>query len=105
MNPRTSCGSGNSDLLLSRVDELHATEEARTLVEQRYVDGYGALFPDLASAWDEQVKGTETIAAMAVRLAALDSVAAAVAPDPETLSNRTHPARRRPGRAGQGRGT
>jgi hypothetical protein len=77
------------DLLLSRVDELHATEEARTLVEQRYVDGYGALFPDLASAWEEQVQCTGTIAAMAVRLAELDGVAPTVPPDPEALSRRT----------------
>lgn len=77
------------DLLLSRVDELHATQEARTLVEERYLDGPAALFPDLARAWDEQVKGTETIAAMAVRLAELDGVAPTVPPDPEALSCRT----------------
>jgi hypothetical protein len=77
------------DLLLSRVDELHASQEARTLVEQRYLDGRGALFPDLASPWDEQVKGTEISAAMAVRLAELDGVARTVSPDPKALSCRT----------------
>jgi hypothetical protein len=77
------------DLLLSRVDELHAAGEARTVVEQRYLDGHGALFPDLASAWDEQVKGTEIIAAMAVRLADFDGVPPAVPGDPDALARRT----------------
>ena len=77
------------DLLLSRVDELHATGKARTLVEERYLDGHDALFPDLVRAWEEQVKGTELIAVMAVRLAELDGVPSAAEPDPEVVSDRT----------------
>jgi hypothetical protein len=77
------------DLLLSRVGELHATAEARTLVQERYLDGHSALFPDVASAWEEHLRGTQLIADMAVRLAELDGVAPAVAPDPDALSGRT----------------
>jgi hypothetical protein len=77
------------DLLLSRVDELHASAEARTQVQERYLDGHSALFPDVAAAWQEQVRSTELIATMAVRLAELRGVAPAVAPDPEALSRRT----------------
>jgi hypothetical protein len=77
------------DLLLARVDELLTTQEARTLAEERYLDGHAALFPDLAAAWDEQVQGTRLIAAMAVRLAELDGVPPALQPDPEVLPRRT----------------
>jgi len=77
------------DLLLFRVSELHADGEARALVEQRYLDGHAALFPDLATAWAEQVRSTEIIAAMAVRLAELEGVPPAVPPDPDVLSERT----------------
>jgi len=77
------------DLLLFRVSELRAAQEARTLVEGRYLEGHGALFPDVASAWDEQVKSTSEIADMAVRLAEFDAVAAAVPSNAEALSLRT----------------
>jgi len=44
------------DLLGFRVSELHAFGEARTIVEARYLDGHLALFPDLAAAWEAQVR-------------------------------------------------
>jgi hypothetical protein len=77
------------DLICVRVDELLASGEARTLAEERYLDGHTALFPAVAAAWDEQVHSTELIAAMAVRMAELDGARTAPAPDPETLSRRT----------------
>jgi hypothetical protein len=77
------------DLICVRVDELLASGEARTLAEERYLDGHGALFPDLAAAWEEQIHSTELIADMAVRMAELDGARAAPAPDPETPSRRT----------------
>jgi hypothetical protein len=76
------------DLHLSRVDVLHATAEARTMVQERYLEGHLALFPDVAAAWEEQVRSTQLVAAMAVRLAELDGVAPAAAPRPEALSLR-----------------
>src|ERR1035437_9692910 len=36
------------DLALVRVSELHAAQEARSIVEGRYLDGHGFLFPDAA---------------------------------------------------------
>ena len=77
------------DLICVRVEELEASGEGRTIVEERYLDGHGALFPAVAAAWTEQIHSTELIAAMAVRTAELDGARAAPAPDPETLSRRT----------------
>lgn len=77
------------DLLAFRVGELHATQEARTIAQVQYLDGHAALFPDVAEAWAEQVKSTQALAAMAVRLAELDGVTPAVPQDPEAVSLRT----------------
>ena len=95
------------NLLLSRVNELQKVQEARTLVQERYLDGHDAMFPDLASAWDERVHCTQEIAAMAVRLAEIDGVAPAAEPGPEAISRRTaelvadlvEPAKPRPSRS------
>jgi hypothetical protein len=77
------------DLLTFRVGELRALEEARTIVESRYLDGHAALFPDVAAAWEDQVKRTQALADMAVRRAALDGVPAAPPQVSEALSQRT----------------
>jgi hypothetical protein len=77
------------DLLAFRLGELRAAQEARSIVERRYLDGHGTLFPDLAAAWDEQVRSTETIADAAARLASFARVPAALPPEPEALSART----------------
>ena len=60
------------DLLLRRVFELHALEEARGRVEDRYLQGTPALFPALQRAWDEQREQSEQSAVMAIRIAELD---------------------------------
>ncbi len=65
------------DLLELRVRELRAEQEARTLVEERYLAGHPALFPDALTAWDAQRTRTETLADVGVRLAELDGVPAA----------------------------
>ena len=77
------------DLLVYRVSELRAVQEARSLVQGRYLDGHDALFPDVARAWDEQVRSTQIIADMAARLAEFDGVPPAVPTAPEALSRRT----------------
>ena len=77
------------DLLAFRLGELRAAGEARSIVEKRYLEGHAALFPDVAAAWDEQVRDTEVIADAAVRLAAFAGVPAAMAPEPEALDRRT----------------
>jgi hypothetical protein len=75
-------------LLLFRVAELRAAQDARALVEQRYLAGHTALFPDAVKAWDEQVRNTETIADIGCRLADLDGVPPAKAADPDAVSAR-----------------
>lgn len=76
------------DLLALRVREIHAEQEARTLVEERYLAGHPALFPDAVTAWDAQCTRTETLADVAVRLAELDGVPQAQPVDPGTTSER-----------------
>jgi hypothetical protein len=75
-------------LLLFRLAELRAAREARALVEQRYLAGHTALFPDAVKAWDEQLRNTETLADLACRLAELDGVPPAEPPDPEAAPAR-----------------
>jgi len=77
------------DLLVSRVSELRAVQEARSLVEERYLDGHDALFPDLTRAWDEQLGSTQVIADMAARLAEIEGVPAAAPPASDAISRRT----------------
>ena len=77
------------DLLAIRVGELRSAQEAHSIVEGRYLDGQGALFPDVAAAWDEQVRSIETIADTAVRLAELEGPPPAVLLEPEAHSRRT----------------
>ena len=60
------------DLLLGRVNELHAFEAARTAVEARYLDGMAADVPAARRAWAEQRTRSETMAVIALRIAELD---------------------------------
>jgi hypothetical protein len=76
------------DLLTFRVTELRAAQEARSVVETRYLVGHTALFPDAVTAWDEQLRSTETLADLACRLAALDGVPPAEPADPDAVSAR-----------------
>ena len=75
-------------LLIFRLAELRAAQEARVTVEARYLAGHTALFPDEERAWDEQLRNTQTLADVACRLAALDGVRPAEPPDPEAASAR-----------------
>jgi hypothetical protein len=76
------------DLVLGRVAELHAAQEARAAVEERYLAGHPALFPEAVAAWTEQLKATESLADVAVRLAELDGVPPAEPVDPDKASAR-----------------
>ena len=75
-------------LLLFRVAELGAAQEARSVVETRYLGGHTALFPDAVQAWDAQLTSTQTIADVACRLAVLDAVPPAEPADPDAVSAR-----------------
>jgi len=76
------------DLLTFRLAELRAAQEARAAVEVRYLAGHTALFPDAVKAWDEQLRGTETLEDLACRLAVLDAVPPAEPADPDAVSAR-----------------
>jgi hypothetical protein len=75
-------------LLVFRVTELRAAQEARATVEERYLAGHTALFPDTVKAWGEQCKGTETLADVACCLAALDGVPPAEPTGPDAVAAR-----------------
>ena len=76
------------DLLTLRVSELRAAQGARASVEERYLAGHTALFPDAVRAAAAQLKSTEALAGQAVRLAELDGVPAAERVDPDVISTR-----------------
>jgi hypothetical protein len=76
------------DMLLQRVDELLAAQEARSIAETRYLDGHTALFPVAADRWAEQVRLSQELAVMTDRIAELDGVPMATAPDPEAGTER-----------------
>jgi hypothetical protein len=76
------------DLLLLRVNELHVAQEARAIVEERYLAGHGALFPEAVRAWAEQLKSTEALADVAVCFGELNGVPPAVPADPDIVAAR-----------------
>jgi hypothetical protein len=56
------------------VSELLAAQAARATVEARYLQGQAALFPDVAEAFDDQVRRSQQLAEMAADMAELDGV-------------------------------
>src|ERR1035437_3364531 len=75
-------------LTLLRVNELLAAREARTSVEVRYLGGHAALFPDIATAFEEQLRTSQEVALNAMRAADLDGLEPAPPEDPEALKVR-----------------
>jgi hypothetical protein len=73
---------------LLRVNELLASREARLSVEARYLDGHAALFPDIAAAFDKQLRTSQEIAVAAWRAAELDGVDAAPPEEPDAVTLR-----------------
>jgi hypothetical protein len=73
---------------LLRVNELVASRDARSSVEARYLDGHAALFPDIAAAFEAQLRSSQEIAASAVRAAELDGVEPAPPEDPDAVTVR-----------------
>jgi hypothetical protein len=72
-------------LTILRVNELVASQEARSSVEARYLEGHAALFPDIAAVFEEQLHQSQEIAVMAWRAAELDGVEPAEPEDPVAL--------------------
>jgi hypothetical protein len=93
LEPRPATYTGQlgqlRDLIVSRVAELRAVQEARALAEERYLDGHAALFPEVAAAWDAQLATTEAMADFTVRLAQAEGVPDVGLADAEVISSRT----------------
>ncbi len=75
-------------LIIGRLDELEAAGQARLTVEERYLAGHPALFPDGAAAWAEQLERSGTIGRLAVALAEKDGLALPRPPDPDARAAR-----------------
>jgi hypothetical protein len=75
-------------LTIVRVNELLASREARSSVEARYLDGHSALFPDVAAAFDKQLRASQEIAVAAWRTAELDGVEPAETEEPDAVTLR-----------------
>ena len=75
-------------LTAQRVDELLAAQGARSIVEERYLDGHQALFPDAVAAWAERLEEAKVLAVMADRLADLDGLPTAASPEPDPVPTR-----------------
>jgi hypothetical protein len=73
---------------LLRVNELLASQEARSSVESRYLDGHAALFPDVAAAFDKQLRASQELAVTAMHPAELDGVEPGP-DDPEAVNLRS----------------
>jgi hypothetical protein len=56
------------DLIVGRVDELLAAGRAREAVEERYLAGHPALFPDRQAEWTEQLGSIQRLGAVAIGL-------------------------------------
>ena len=76
------------DLTALRVVELLAAEEARSIAEERYLDGHAILCPDGVHEWDERRRLAQELAVMAGRIAELDGVPRATPTDPDAISTR-----------------
>jgi hypothetical protein len=75
-------------LIIGRLDELEAAGQARMTVEERYLAGHPALFPDGIAAWTEQLKNSEAIGRLAVGLAEKDGLPLPPPPDPDARAVR-----------------
>ena len=74
------------DTMFTWVDGLLARQEARAVVERRYLDGHPTLFPAVAAAWAERVLANQEAAVMADALAELEGARPFVIPDDAALA-------------------
>lgn len=76
------------DLTALQVHELLAAQAARVAVEARYLQGQAALFPDVASAFDDQIRRSQQLAEMAADMAEFDGVESGSPVDPDAIALR-----------------
>jgi hypothetical protein len=70
------------------VDQWLAVQEARSMAEERYLDGRAALFPDTARDEAERLKSSMELAIMAEAIAEVDGVDPAKPTEPEAITAR-----------------
>jgi hypothetical protein len=76
------------DMAMSRVDHWLAVQQARSLAEERYLDGRAALFPDTAADEAERLKTSMELAVMADATAELDGLAPFEPTEPDVIAAR-----------------
>jgi hypothetical protein len=74
------------DAMFAWVDGLLARQEARAVVERRYLDGHPTIFPAVAAFWAERVLANQEAAVMADALAELDGARPFVIPDEAAIA-------------------
>jgi hypothetical protein len=70
------------------VTELRATREAISRVEVRFLDAHSTLFPEVAGAFDLQVRRSQELADMAADSAEFDGLEQAEPDDADGLESR-----------------
>jgi hypothetical protein len=76
------------DITGSRVDGWLALQEARSMAEQRYLDGRAAVFPDTAQDEVERLHSSMELAVMADAIAETDGLDPAKRTEPEAITAR-----------------
>jgi hypothetical protein len=76
------------DLTALQVRELLAAQAARVGVEARYLQGQAALFPEVAAAFDDQIRRSQQLAEMAADMAELDGLEPEPPDDPDAVTLR-----------------
>ena len=54
------------DAVAELLTELYATEDARTRLEARFIDGHPTLFPDASIAWEQLRDGVERLVGLGI---------------------------------------
>jgi hypothetical protein len=80
--------TGLRDLISGSLAELKAAGQAREQVEQRYLGGHVALFPDDAVRWVEQLKTSEIVERLSIGLAEKDDARERTPLDPHAVADR-----------------
>lgn len=78
--------TGLRDLISLSLAELKAAGQTREQVEQRYLAGHIALFPDDATRWVEQLKTSEIVEQLAIGLAEKDGAPAPTLLDQDAVA-------------------
>jgi hypothetical protein len=74
------------DITMSRVDHWLALQQARSMAEERYLEGRSAVFPDTAADEAVRLHSSMELAVMADATAELDGLASFEPTEPETIT-------------------